>query len=50
MVVKTFRSCNGGVIIETNNKEEIENLYKEIRAKCGNEMKIRVHTRRIPHK
>ena len=46
--VKTFKSCNGGVIIETNSKEEIETLDQEIRAKCGNELEVRVHTRRKP--
>jgi len=46
--VKTFKSCNGGVIMETNSKEEIETLDKEIRAKCGNELEVRVHTRRKP--
>jgi hypothetical protein len=46
--VKTFKSCNGGVIIETNSKEEIENLYQEIRAKCENELEVCVHTKRKP--
>jgi hypothetical protein len=46
--VKTFKSCNGGVIIETNSKEQIEALDQEIRAKCGNELEVRVHTRRKP--
>jgi FtsZ-binding cell division protein ZapB len=46
--VKTFKSCNGGVIIETNSKEEIEALGKEIRAKCGTKLEVRVHTRRKP--
>jgi len=46
--VKTFKSCNGGVIIETNSKEEIEALDQEIRAKCENELEVRVHTRRKP--
>ena len=34
--IKTFKSCNGGVLIETNGKEEIETLDQEIRAKLGN--------------
>jgi len=44
----TFKSCNGGVKIETNSKEEIEALGQEIRAKCGDELEVRVHTRRKP--
>ena len=46
--VKTFKSCNRGVIIGTNSKEEIEALDQEIRAKCGEELEVRVHTRRKP--
>jgi hypothetical protein len=46
--VKTFKSCNGGVIIETNSKREIETLDQEIRAKCGNELEVRAHTKRKP--
>ena len=48
MGVKTFKSCNSGVIIETNSKEGIEALDKEIRAKCENELEVSVHTRRKP--
>jgi len=44
--VTTFKSCNGGVIIETNSKEEIETLDQEITAICGNELEVCVHTRR----
>jgi hypothetical protein len=44
--VKTFKSCNGRVIIETNSKEEIEALDQKIRAKRGNDLEVRVHTRK----
>jgi len=46
--VKTFKSCNRGVKLETNSKEEIKALDQEIRAKCGEEIEVRVHTRRKP--
>jgi len=46
--VKTFKSCSRGVIIETNSKEEIEDLDQDIRAKYGDELEVRVHKRRKP--
>jgi hypothetical protein len=46
--VKTFKSCNRGVIIETSSKEEIETLDQEMRAKCGNELEAHVYTKRKP--
>jgi len=44
--LKIFISCNRGVKIETNNKEEIEAIIQEIRAKYGDELEVRVHTRK----
>jgi len=46
--VKTFKSCNRVVKIETNSKQVIEALDQEIRAKFGDELEVRVHTRRKP--
>jgi len=43
VAVNTFKSFNGGVLIETNSKEEIEVLEKEIQAKCGDELEAHVH-------
>jgi hypothetical protein len=41
--VNTFKSHNRGVLIETNSKEEIEVLDKEIQAKCRDELEAHVH-------
>jgi hypothetical protein len=46
--VNTFKLFNGGVLIETNSKEEIEVLDKEIQAKCGDELEANVHMLRKP--
>jgi len=46
VVVKSFKSCKRGVIIETNSKEEIEAVDQEIRSKFRDEQFFRVHTRR----
>ena len=46
--IRTFKSFSGGVLIETNSKEEIEILGKEIQAKCGRELEARLHSLRKP--
>ena len=46
--VNTLKSSNGGVLIETNSKEEIEVLDKENQAKCGDELDAHNHTSKRP--
>jgi hypothetical protein len=46
--LKLLNHTLDGVLVETNSKEEIETLDQEIRAKCGNELEVRVHTKRTP--
>ena len=46
--VNTFKTLSGGVLIETNSKEEIELLEKEIQVKCGDELDVHVHSLRKP--
>jgi len=46
--VKSVKSCNGGVIMETNSKEKVEAMDQEIRAKYGEGLEVRVHRRRKP--
>ena len=49
MGINTFKTLNSGrVLIETNSKEEIEALGKEIQAKCGGDLEINIHTLRKP--
>jgi hypothetical protein len=45
--VRTFKTLDGGVLIETNSKE-IEVLDKEIQAKCGGDLEAHVHSLRKP--
>ena len=46
--IRTFKSFSGGVLIETNSKEEIKILGKEIQEKCGKELEAHVHSSRKP--
>jgi len=46
--VNTFKTLGGGVLIETNSKEEIEVLDKEIQAKCCDDLEVHVHSLRKP--
>ena len=46
--IRTFKSFSGGVIIETNSKEEIEILSKEIQEKCGRDLEAHIHSLRKP--
>ena len=48
VAVNTLKSINGGVLIETNSKEEIAVLDKEIQANCGDELEEHIHTPRKP--
>ena len=49
MGINTFKTLNSGrVLIETNSKEEIEALGKEIQAKCGSDLEINIHALRKP--
>ena len=49
MGINTFKTLNSGrVLIETNSKEEIEAMGKEIQAKCGGDLEINNHTPRKP--
>lgn len=42
--INTFRTLkNGNVLIETNSKEEIEALEKDINAKCRGKLEANVH-------
>jgi hypothetical protein len=42
--INTFKSLkNGKVLIETNSKEEIEALEKDINAKCGGKLEVNIH-------
>jgi hypothetical protein len=42
--INTFKSLKDGkVLIETNSKEEIEALEKDINAKCGEELEVNIH-------
>ena len=42
--INTFKSLkNGEVLIETNSKEEIEALEKDINAKCGGKLEVSIH-------
>jgi len=46
--VNTFKILSGGVLIETNSKEENEVLDKEIQAKCDDDLEVHVHSLRKP--
>jgi len=46
--VNTFKTLSGGVLIETDSKEEIEVLDKEIQSKCGDDLEVHVHSLRKP--
>jgi hypothetical protein len=46
--IRSFKSFSGGVLLETNSKQEIEVLGKEIQAKCGSELEAKVHSLRKP--
>jgi hypothetical protein len=46
--VNTFKTYNGGVIIATNSKEELEVLENEIQDKCGDELNVQVYSLRKP--
>ena len=46
--IRTFKSFSGGVLIETNSKEEIEILGKEMHKKCGRDLEAHVHSLRKP--
>jgi hypothetical protein len=46
--VNAFKTLSGGVLIETNSKEENEVLDKEIQAKCGDDLEVHVHSLRKP--
>ena len=49
MGINTFKSLkNGKVLIETNSKEEIEVLEKNINAKCRVDLEANIHTLRKP--
>ena len=49
MGINTFKSLkNGKVPIETNSKEEIEALEKDIKAKCGSKLEVNIHKLRNP--
>ena len=49
MGINTCKTLNSGrVLIETNSKEEIEALEKEIQAKCGGDLEINIRTLRKP--
>ena len=49
MGINTFKSLkNGKVLIETNGKEEIEALEKDINAKCGGRLEVNIHKLRNP--
>jgi len=39
---------NGRVLLETNSKEEMETLGKDINAKCGDKLKTHIHKLRNP--
>ena len=45
--INTFKSLkNGKVLTETNSKEEIEALEKDMNAKCGGKLEVNVHNLR----
>ena len=44
--MRIFKSFSGGVLIETNSKEEIEILGKGIQAKCGRELEAHIQSLR----
>jgi hypothetical protein len=47
--INTFKTLSSGrVLIETNGKEEIEALDKEIQAKCGGDLEVNTHTLKKP--
>ena len=47
--INTFKTLNSGkVLIETNSKEEIEAMEKDIPAKCEDDLEINIHTLRKP--
>ena len=49
MVISTFKSLkNGNVLIETNSKEEIEALKKDINVKCEEKLDVDIHNLRNP--
>jgi len=47
--INTFNSLKSGkALIDTNSKEEIEALEKDINAKCGGDLEANIHTLRKP--
>jgi hypothetical protein len=47
--INTFKSLrNGKVLIETNSKQEMEVLEKDINAKCGGDLEANIQTLRKP--
>jgi hypothetical protein len=47
--IRTFKNLkNGNVLIEADNKKEIEMLNTQIRDKCGDQLEINVQKRRNP--
>jgi hypothetical protein len=47
--INTFKTLKSGrVLMETNSKEEIKALDKEIQAKCGGDLEVNIHTLRKP--
>jgi len=46
--IRSFKSFRGGVLIETNSKEEREILGKEIQENCGKELEAQAHSLRKP--
>jgi len=47
--INTFKTLNSGrVLIETNSKEQIEALGKEIQTKCTGDLEINIHTLQKP--
>jgi hypothetical protein len=47
--INIFKTLSSGkVLIETNSKEEIEALERDIQMKCGKDLETNIHTRRKP--
>jgi hypothetical protein len=47
--IKTLKSLrNGKVLIETNTKEDLEMLGKDINDKCGDKLEAHIHKARNP--
>ena len=46
--VNTLKAFSGGVLMETNSKEQIEEVENKIQAKCGDELNVNVHSLRKP--